>query len=286
MDRPPTPVSSRSAGPSSPADRFVITGCASGIGRVVADRLVASGHRVLATDLDGDTLERYAQDRAWPTRARRARVDVTSADDWRRVLGEADEAWGGLDVLYNVAGYLQPGYAHAFALEDIDRHIDINVKGVMIGTRLAAERMVAQGHGHIVNIASMAALAPVPGLSLYSASKYAVRSFSLAAALELADRGVAVTVVCPDAVATPMLDKQVGYDEAALTFSGTRVLTADEVAVAITTRVLRDRPLELAIPRSRKVLARLADLVPEVAHLAAPLLRRQGRMKQDLKRKK
>ncbi|MEQ9320227.1 MAG: SDR family oxidoreductase [Polyangiaceae bacterium] len=274
----------RTRTPFPPADRFVVTGCASGIGRVVADRLVARGHRVLATDLDLDALEHHAVEQGWPSRARRARLDVTSADDWRRVLAEADDAWDGLDVLYNIAGYLQPGYAHAFALEDIDRHFDINVKGVMIGARLAAARMVAQGHGHIVNIASMAALAPVPGLSLYSASKYAVRSFSLAAAVELADHGVAVTVVCPDAVATPMLDKQVDYDEAALTFSGARVLTADEVAEAITTRVLRDRPMELALPWSRKVLARIADLVPEVAHIASPLLRRQGRAKQSKKR--
>ena len=61
-------------------------------------------------------------------------------------------------------------------------------------------RMVAQKFGHIVNVASMAAFAPVPGLSLYSASKYAVRAFSLAAAIELREHGVAVTVVCPDAV--------------------------------------------------------------------------------------
>ena len=272
---------------ATPADRFVITGSASGIGRVVADRLVAAGHRVLATDIDEGALERHAAEEGWPSsRARRARLDVTSADDWRRVLAEADEHFGGLDVLYNIAGFLQPGYTDAFALEDIDRHFDINVKGVMIGTRLAAERMVAQGRGHIVNIASMAALAPVPGLALYSASKYAVRSFSLAAAVELEKKGVAVTVVCPDAVATPMLDKQVDFDEAALTFSGSRVLTADEVAEAITNRVLRDRPMELAIPRSRKVLARIADLVPEVAHLASPMLRRQGRAKQDKKRGK
>ena len=75
--------------------------------------------------------------------------------------------------------------------EDVHRHFDVNVKGVIFGTRAAAARMIPQGHGHVVNIASMAALAPIPGLALYSASKYAVRAFSLAAAEELRAHGVA-----------------------------------------------------------------------------------------------
>jgi 3-oxoacyl-[acyl-carrier protein] reductase len=271
--------------PRPEADRFVVTGCASGIGRVVAGRLVNRGHRVMATDIDEEGLAKAADDQAWPSdRVLRARLDVTSADDWRGVFEQVGQRWGGVDVVYNIAGFLQPGYVDAFDLADVDRHFDINTKGVVYGTRLAAEMMVSQGFGHIVNVASMAALAPVPGLGLYSASKYAVRAFSLAAAYELADKGVAVTVVCPDAVATPMLDKQVDYDEAALTFSGPRVLTAEEVADALTDRVLRDRPLELAIPRSRKAMARVADLMPRLGLLAAPLLRRQGRVAQAKKK--
>jgi 3-oxoacyl-[acyl-carrier protein] reductase len=266
-------------------DRFFVTGGASGIGRVVADKLVARGHRVMVTDIDQEALERHANSEGWPAeRARTARLDVTDAAMWQTVFAEAVDAFGAVDVLYNIAGFLQPGYAHAFDLQDVDRHFDINTKGVIIGTRIAAAHMVTRRHGHVVNIASMAALAPVPGLSLYSASKYAVRGFSLAAAIELAEHDVAVTVVCPDAVATPMLDKQVDYDEAALTFSGFRVLTADEVAERIVGDVLQRRPLEVAMPRHRKFLARLADVVPAVARFAAPLLRRQGAQNQSKKR--
>ena len=82
--------------------------------------------------------------------------------------------------------------------------------------------MIPLGSGHIVNIASLASLVPSPGLALYSASKYAVRAFSLAAAEELREHGVAVTTVCPDAVRTAMLDKQLDYPEAALTFTAPR----------------------------------------------------------------
>src|SRR4030095_1574525 len=129
------------------------------------------------TDIHEDALA--AHSRSWPAeRAAIARLDVTDPKSWQAALERVRTMWGELDVLYNIAGYLAPGWAAEVRLEDIGRHLDINVKGVMYGTRLAAEMMLAQRHGHIVNIGSMAAYVPVPGLSLYSASKFAVRAFS------------------------------------------------------------------------------------------------------------
>ncbi|MFP4601078.1 MAG: SDR family NAD(P)-dependent oxidoreductase, partial [Persicimonas sp.] len=144
--------------------------------------------------------------------------------------------------------------------------------------------MVEQGEGHIINVGSLASLAPVPGLSLYTASKFAVRGFSLAAAQELRPLGVFVSAVLPDAVATPMLDLQVDYEEAAMTFSGTRPLSLAEVEAVILEKVLTQRPLEVALPAHRGGLARLANLIPQVSMVIAPLLRKIGLRKQcDLK---
>ncbi len=106
-----------------------------------------------------------------------------------------------------------------------------------------------------------------PGLALYSASKYAVRAFSLAAAEDLRPHGVAVTTVCPDAVKTPMFDHQIGYREAALTFTAPKVLSVEEVSRVILGKVLARRPLIVAIPRWRGWLARLADLFPSTAKI-------------------
>jgi len=266
------------------SQRFLVTGAASGIGLAVARKLCAEGAKVLATDRDERALELAS--RAWiGGEVLCRRLDVTEPSDWHDAVQVALEGWGGLDVLYNIAGFLTPGWVHEFDVRDIDRHLSVNVKGVMLGTRYVAEPMRARGAGHIVNVASMAAYAPVPGLALYSASKYAVRAFSLAAATELRPTGVAVTVLCPDAVATPMLDKQRDYDEASLTFSAPRILTADEVANVLTGEVLRDRPLELALPRSRKWLARAADWVPEAATLLRPVIERVGRAKRKAHRK-
>ena len=258
--------------------RVLLTGAASGIWCAVAAKLLAAGAKVLATDRDPDALLKASAQWSGGELVR-ARLDVTEPKDWQAALEEAVRRFGGLDVLYNVAGFLSPGWVHEFDVSDIDRHLSVNVKGVMLGTRYGAAHMVQRGAGHIVNIASMAAYGPVPGLALYSATKYAVRAFSLAAAAELRPRGVAVTVVCPDAVATPMLDKQTEYDEANLVFSAPRILTAEEVANVLTDEVLRKRPLEVALPRARKWLARAADWAPEAAEFLRPMLARAGEAK-------
>jgi 3-oxoacyl-[acyl-carrier protein] reductase len=257
---------------------FLVTGAASGIGRALADAIVARGDRVLATDRDLAALTAHAQ--AWPAeRALVRRLDVTDPIAWDAAVAAAERHFGGLDVLCNVAGYLMPGWVHEVEAEDVDRHFDVNVKGIVHGMRAVLPGMLARGRGHIVNVASLAALAPVPGIALYSASKFAVRAYSLAAAQELRGKGIAITVVCPDAVRTPMLDLQRDYEQAAWTFSG-RVLEPSEVVDAILGEVLTKRPLELFLPRHRGWLARMGDLWPKSALAIGPLLRRRGRSRQ------
>jgi 3-oxoacyl-[acyl-carrier protein] reductase len=119
----------------------------------------------------------------------------------------------------------------------------------------------------------------VPGLSAYCASKHAVRGFSLAIAEELRPHGVAVTVLCPDAVETPMLTLQEEHPEAAMTFGAGRALTLDEVEAAIF-RALGDRPLEIVldVPGSgRAIGARLANLFPSLTTRFASRIAEKGR---------
>lgn len=268
------------------ASRVVlVTGAASGIGRHLATRFARAGHRVLAADLDEPGLARARDEDGWkPLRVLTHALDVRSADAWEETLDAAERAFGPVDVLLHAAGVIRPGWVHALDPADVDRMIDVNLKGTIVGTRAAARRMVPRGRGHIVNLGSLASLAPVPGLSIYVASKFGVRGFSLAAAAELASHGVAVTVILPDAVATPMLDLQVPYEEAALTFSGGRPLRVEEVGDAVEVALAR-RPLELALPLSRGLLARLSSVVPEAAGALAPLLRKKGRQKQQTLRR-
>ena len=271
----------------STPDRFLVTGAASGIGRRLVGDLAAKGHRVMACDVDASMLAARHEEDGWGENSPEGHIlerafDVRDPSAWERAVEACVDAWGGLDVLMNVAGVIRPGWVVDVTKDDVDLHFDINVKGVIYGTRAGARVMAVQPEGgHIVNIASMASLAPIAGIGLYSASKYAVRGFSLVAAEELRDRGVAVTTVCPDAVQTPMLDLQIDYDEAALTFTAPRFLDPGDISSLILGKVLRKKPLLVAIPKSRAFLARLADLFPGLAHLLSSMLAKKGRRVQS-----
>ncbi len=260
---------------------MLVTGAGSGIGRHLTGALSARGHRILATDINLAALEAAARADGWKEGAvKLQKLDIRQPAEWEAAKGRALEAFSRLDVLLNVAGYLKPGHSWELEASEIDKHLDINVKGLMHGTRVVGAHFVGQRSGHIINIGSLASLAPVPGLSLYSASKFAVRGFSLATAQELKPHNVFVTVVLPDAVQTPMLDLQVDFDEAALTFSGAKALTVQDIE-AVVIDVLTSKPLEVALPFARGAVARLADLMPGVASRLIPLLAKKGMKTQE-----
>ncbi|MCA2977196.1 MAG: SDR family oxidoreductase [Myxococcaceae bacterium] len=259
---------------------IVMTGCASGIGRHLT-RALAGAYRILATDVNVTGLEQCARDDGWPKEhVRTAKLDVRNGGEWEEALRLALSAFGRVDVLMNVAGYLRPGYAHEVEPAEVDTHLDVNAKGVIHGCRVLGRHFAAQRSGHVINVGSLASLAPAPGLSLYVASKYAVRGFTLALSQELSRFGVHVTLVMPDAVQTPMLDLQVDYDEAALTFSGPRTLTVQDLERVFIEEVLPHRPLEVTIPMTRGLIARLASFVPGAIVPLSPVFATQGRKKQ------
>ncbi|MDP1826884.1 MAG: SDR family oxidoreductase [Archangium sp.] len=269
------------------SDVFLLTGCASGIGRHLTRALSTLGHQVMATDINEAGLAEAAQTDGWTeSLVLRRRLDVRDGADWQRALDATVTAFGRLDVLLNIAGYLLPGWSWEIDATQIDRHLDINVKGVMHGVNVVGKYFVSKGKGHVINIGSLASLAPVPGLSLYSASKFAVRGFTLAVAQELIPKGVKVTLVMPDAVQTPMLDLQVDYEQAAMTFSGPRALTVEDIERAIIDEVLPNAPLELPLPFTRGAVARFATFLPAAAMTLGPLFTKKGRAEQSKRKKK
>lgn len=260
----------------------IVTGCASGIGRCLADELARQGYRVLATDVNQSALEQTARELDWESRGIFTRQqDVREPAGWRKTIEQAISLWGELDLLCNVAGVIRPEFVDELSDENISLQIDVNTKGVIFGTKYASAVMIPQRRGHIINIASMAALAPIPGISIYTASKFAVRGFSLAVATELAEKGIYVSIVCPDAVDTPMVDYQLNYPAAALTFSGSRILRAEDVVRRIVNEVLPRRPVETAFPWSRATIARLSGLMPSsLSRQLVRLLSSKGQAKQ------
>ena len=265
----------------SKPETFFLTGAASGIGRHLADKLIAQGNRVFATDVNFDGLAAYAQANHWPAdRVRLRKLDVRDAAEWQQAVDEAVEGFGRLDVMMNIAGYMLAGWGHEATPEIVDRHLDINVKGVIFGTQMAARQMLKQGGGHIINIGSLCALSPIPGIAIYSASKYAVRAFSIATALELRQHNVFVTTINPDAVRTPLLDPQKDIEAAAIVFSSPTMLSVEDVARAILERAIPLKPLEVNLPVHRGWLAHLTNLFPQYSALVKSFLIKRGAARQ------
>lgn len=265
---------------------FFLTGCASGMGKHLTGVLLGQGHRVFATDVRLPALEAAAQESGWDRdRVRLSAHDVRDAASWEAVFGAAVEAFGHIDVSMNIAGLLLAAWADEQPIEEVHSQIDVNVKGVIFGTRIAARHMVPRGKGQIINIASIAGLTPVPGMAVYSATKYAVRAYSISAGMELRKKGVHVTVICPASVQTPMLDNQLHNDAADLFYSGHRMLTVKEIEHAILHRAMRRRPpYEVHLPRMKTKLAKLGDIFPFIWPLFEPLYKWSGRRRQARRR--
>lgn len=209
----------------------IVTGGASGMGLATVERFVAEGASVVLTDLppaDFDSLvdrigaeqaklhyrdrakdgpnDGYAiAERLGPT-ARFVPADVTVADELAEVVDAAVREFGGLDILFNNAGV---GGAEGSVVDCpepvFDRIIEVDLKAVWRGIKLAAPRMVERGGGSIISTSSGAALMGIPGLAAYSAAKGGVVALTRAAAMELAPARIRVNCICPGGIVTPII---------------------------------------------------------------------------------
>ncbi len=207
--------------------RVLVTGAASGLGDALTRAFRARGDDVLATDLVGggtsdSTIER---------------LDITSDDDWADALGWVREHWGGLDVLVNNAGVAGGGRIDLCTMEEWQWITEINLFGVVRGTRTFTPLFKEQGSGHIVNVASLAGLVHPGGMGSYNAVKAAVVAFTETAGHELAQYGVKASAVCPSYFRTNLLDSLQGTDEKVGKVIGGLVasskVTADDIAAAV-----------------------------------------------------
>jgi len=216
----------------------IVTGASSGIGEAVARTLAAEGASVVLVARRAERLEALAKEideaggRAHPVPG-----DVAVRRDMEAVAAEALDRLGRIDVLVNNAGVMPLSPVEELRVDDWERMVDVNVKGVLFGIAAVLPTMLAQQGGHIVNVGSVAGRRPFPGGSVYSATKFAVRSLSWGLQLELsASHGIRITDVQPGVVATELLDhvpdagRREGFEAA---WAGKRKLHADDVARAV-----------------------------------------------------
>jgi len=243
-----------------PGSTFFITGGGNGIGAKVAELAVGKGHRVAVADIDEsaapDLCERLG-DKALPVR-----LDVRDVAGWEKALDAAWEHFGGIDILVNNAGLIHPGWFREQTIDQIEHMVQVNLLGLVKGVRAIVPRFNAQGHGHIINMASYVAFAVLKGQTVYSATKHAVRAFHHGVAQEHENDPIDFTLICPTAVDTRMLRQQVGQDSCALAFSEASV-TPEQVAAAIH-RAAEKKPLEILVPRWPGAALRFVGVMPRL----------------------
>ncbi|GGO93964.1 putative short-chain dehydrogenase/reductase [Nocardioides phosphati] len=239
------------------ARSVAITGGAQGIGRAVAEALLADGHRVVIGDIDLELARATAA--ALGGGARAAYVDVRDPASFAAFLDEADTLPGGLEVLVNNAGIMPIGDFLDESDALTDRAIDIDLRGVLTGTKLAGRRFRQRGAGHVVNIASVMGTLASPNAATYCAAKYGVVGLGHALRQEWRGSGVTISTICPGFVRTGLIAGM----SAPRGTGWLLMVDPEDVARAVVKAVRRNRSRTVFVPRGVGEASRGSNALPD-----------------------
>ncbi|WP_280488813.1 SDR family oxidoreductase [Nocardia farcinica] len=230
----------------------VITGGARGIGYATARTLRDLGAQVAIGDVDEAKVKESGAELGLDVYGT---LDVTDPDSFEAFLDQVERTLGPIDVLVNNAGIMPTGH-FADEPDRVSRRIlDINVYGVVLGSKLATRRMLERGRGHVINIASLAGVVATPGLATYCASKAAVLALTDTLRLEYRDRGIEFSAVTPTFTNTELVAGTAGA-------KGMRNAEPEEIAAAVAALITTPRR-RVAVTKLAGRLANLQYYVPE-----------------------
>lgn len=229
-----------------------ITGGARGIGLAIAQKCSEAGMRVAIGDVEAGLVNDAVT--SLGGQARGYVLDVRDNDSFQAFLDSTEAELGPLDVLVNNAGVLRMGPLADTDDAAVNLQLDVNLKGVITGSRLALKRFTARGDGHLVNLASSASMVAAANGATYTASKHAVLGFTRALRGELRGSGVRTTVVMPGVIRTGMT---ADFNQAI----GVRVVEPAMVAERIVDALRSNHP-EVCVPREIAVQGRLFSVLP------------------------
>lgn len=232
----------------------LITGGARGIGRATAELFLTHGARVVIGDVDLEVAEQAAKALSSKGEIHALFLDVTDADAFAETVQKIEAEIGSVDVLVNNAGIMPLGAFLDQSPANDAKQIGINLGGVINGMRAALPRMRARGHGHVVNVASMAGKVPVPYAAVYTATKHAVVGMTEAVRAELRDTGVELSYVMPIPVKTELI-------AGAARMKWPPPVRPETVAKAIVDATRRRR-VDVFVPGSQRLIAALPALLP------------------------
>ncbi len=231
---------------------IAITGGGRGIGRATAKALLAQGARVAIGDIEAPLAEQTAAELG--SGAIGLPLDVTNRESFTAFIDQVEDRLGPLDVLINNAGIMPISAIVEETDATAERLVDINVHGVIIGSKIALERFTSRGRGHLVNIASIAGKAGVSHLATYCATKFAVVGLTESIRLEYAGTPIDVSVVMPIGVNTEL------YSGLA-PLRGIKTPEPEDVADAIV-EALQTGRYEVYVPKRMNAMSRLGALLP------------------------
>ncbi len=187
---------------------ILITGASSGMGEAAARHLGAQGANVVLAARRSDRIDALAEAITKAGgKALAVATDVTSPVDVRKLAAAAMDAFARIDVLINNAGIMPLSPIERLKIDEWDRMIDVNLKGVLYGIAAVLPYMQAQQSGHIINTASVAAYKVFPGSAVYSATKFAVRGLTEGLRQEVKPHNIRTTLISPGAVKTELLEQ-------------------------------------------------------------------------------
>ena len=184
----------------------IITGGAGGIGKVTAERFLKEGAKVVLVDLFEESLAKTKEELSSFGEVLTVQADVSNESDVENYVNKTIEHFGKIDVFFNNAG-IEGKVAPIIEqkVEDFDKVLSVNVRGVFLGLKYVLAIMTKQGYGSVINTSSVSGLGGSPGVSPYIASKHAVVGLTKAAAIEVASTGVRVNSIHPSPVNTRMM---------------------------------------------------------------------------------
>ena len=186
---------------------IVITGASSGLGEAAARHLSAKGATIVLGARRAQRINALAEElSAGGAKALAITTDVTHSDQVKRLVDTAVEKYGRIDVMINNAGLMPLSPLERLKIEDWDRAIDVNIKGVLYGIAAALPHMKLRKSGHIVNVSSVAGHKVRPGSSVYAATKTAVRVLSEGLRQEVKPYNIRTTIISPGAVRSELPD--------------------------------------------------------------------------------